>query len=119
MRIPWRIPLLMILWLLAWGEISLANVLSGTAVAAALLIAFPAGRRGGDGERLRVSAAGIARLMAYVAIQLVLSNIVMTRQILRRRPAAAVQAVAAVGGCPAAGRHGDQSRRSGARARQH
>jgi multicomponent Na+:H+ antiporter subunit E len=93
-RIPWRIPLLIILWLLAWGEVSLANVLSGTAVAAALLVAFPAGPRGGEGERLHVSLAGITRLTAYVAAQLVLSNIEMTRQILRRRHAAAAGVLA-------------------------
>jgi multicomponent Na+:H+ antiporter subunit E len=93
-RMPWRVALLVTLWLLAWGEISVANVLSGIAVAAALLVAFPAGRRGDDGERLHLNAAGIARLTAYVAAQLVLSNIVMTGQILRRRPVAAAGVLA-------------------------
>jgi multicomponent Na+:H+ antiporter subunit E len=86
-RIPWRVPLLVTLWLLAWGEITLANVLSGTVVAAALLTAFPARRRAG--ERLHGTVTGVVRLAAYVATQLIVSNIVMTRQILRRRPDAA------------------------------
>jgi multicomponent Na+:H+ antiporter subunit E len=86
-RLVWRITLLVTLWLLAWGEISLANVLSGTAVAGALLLAFPARRR--RGAKLRFSAAGILRLAAHVATQLTISNIVMVRQILRRRTGAA------------------------------
>jgi multicomponent Na+:H+ antiporter subunit E len=84
MRLLGRVTLLVALWLLAWGEITLANVLSGTAVAAALLAAFPPDRR--THGRLRISALGVARLAAYVAGQLVISNVVMTRQILRRTP---------------------------------
>jgi multisubunit Na+/H+ antiporter MnhE subunit len=83
-RLLWRLALLVTLWLLAWGDISLVNILSGTAVAGALLLAFPARRR--RETRLRFSAQGILRLAAYVAVQLTISNIVMIRQILRRRP---------------------------------
>ena len=74
--------LLVVLWILAWGQLTLANVLSGLVVAAALLLAFP--QRRGDRSALRLSAAGIVRLAAYVVTQLIESNIVMTRQILRR-----------------------------------
>ena len=82
MRITGRLALLVTLWLLAWGQITLANVMSGTVVATALLVAFPLrSRRGG----LRPSAAGIGRLGVYVVTQLVISNILMTRQILSRR----------------------------------
>jgi multicomponent Na+:H+ antiporter subunit E len=86
-RMAWRVALLVVLWLLAWGELTLANILSGTIVAAALLVAFPARRRAG--RRLHPSVTGLARLTAYVAWQLLVSNIVMTGQILRRRPGAA------------------------------
>ena len=82
MRITGRLALLVTLWLLAWGQITLANVMSGTAVAVALLVAFPLRSRQGG---LRLSAAGIGRLGIYVATQLVISNILMTRQILSRR----------------------------------
>ena len=84
MRTLRRLTLLVALWLLAWGEISLANLLSGICVAGAVLLAFPPGRRATG--QLRISAAGTARLLAYVMRQLVTSNILMTRQILRRHP---------------------------------
>ena len=84
MRTVGRIALLVGLWLLAWGEVSLANVVSGVAVATALLVAFPPGPRASG--RLRFSAIGAGRLGVYVLVQLVNSNVVMARQILRRRP---------------------------------
>ncbi len=84
MRIIGRVALLTGLWLLAWGEVSPANVVSGVAVAAALLVAFPPGPRASG--RLRFSAFGAGRLAVYVLVQLVNSNVVMARQILRRRP---------------------------------
>jgi multicomponent Na+:H+ antiporter subunit E len=81
-----RVAMLVGLWLLAWGEISLANVLSGVLVAVALLVAFPA-RRPSDGD-VRLSLRGIARLVAYVVSQLLQSNVLMARQIIRPpRPA--------------------------------
>jgi multicomponent Na+:H+ antiporter subunit E len=85
-RVAGRVALLVALWLLAWGELTFANILSGTVVAAALLVAFPARRRAG--RRLHPKVIGLARLAGYIAWQLIVSNIVMTRQILRRRPGA-------------------------------
>ena len=85
MRITGRIVLLVALWLLAWGEITIANVVSGVVVASALLVAFPPGRRAG--ARLQFRPGGAARLAGYVVTQLVRSNLVMAREILRRRPA--------------------------------
>lgn len=79
-----RVGLLVILWLLAWGEITVANILSGVAVAAMLLIAFPVRNRGDRSVGLKVG--GAVRLVAYVVAQLVVSNVIMTREILRRRP---------------------------------
>jgi multicomponent Na+:H+ antiporter subunit E len=78
-----RVALLVMLWLLAWGQITVGNVISGAAVATALLVAFPPVAH--SRPRLRVSPAGAARLAGYVVTQLVSSNIVMTREILRRR----------------------------------
>jgi multicomponent Na+:H+ antiporter subunit E len=78
---------LVVLWILAWGQLTLANVLSGVIVAAVVLVAFPRHR---PERSLRFSPKGIARLARYVANQLITSNIVMARQILRpdtaRRP---------------------------------
>jgi multicomponent Na+:H+ antiporter subunit E len=78
-----RIALLVALWLLAWGDITIANVLSGIALAALILVAFPLGER--SDARIHVSGLGIVRLVMYVARQLVVSNVLMARQILRRR----------------------------------
>ena len=77
-----RVVLLMALWLLAWGEISVPNLLSGAAVITVLLVAFPPGAT----SRVRLKPIAVARLAGYVVVQLVSSNILMTREILRRRP---------------------------------
>jgi multicomponent Na+:H+ antiporter subunit E len=84
MRALGRAALLVVLWLLAWGDLSLANLVSGAAVAAAVLVAFPPRRPAG--RRVRLRARGVLRLVAYVAAQLVVSNVLMTWQILRRTP---------------------------------
>jgi multicomponent Na+:H+ antiporter subunit E len=81
MRAVGRVAILVLLWLLAWGELTVANVLSGTAAAVALLVAFPP-RHDRDAD-VQLSFAGLWRLAAYVASQLVKSNIVMAYQILR------------------------------------
>lgn len=83
MRLAGRIAMLTALWLLAWGQISVANVVSGIVVAAALLAAFPPPTSQSPAVRVRPLAVG--RLAGYVAVQLVTSNIVMTREVLRRR----------------------------------
>ena len=85
MRNAGWVVLLVVLWLLAWGEITLANVVSGVVVASVLLVMFPPGRR--TGGRLRPSLGGVVRLVGYVVAQLVRSNVVMAREIIRRRPA--------------------------------
>ena len=73
--------LLVTLWILAWGEITLANLLTGVIATAALLIAFPPRRGRGD---LHYNAGGVFRFATYVVAQLVTSNISMSRYILRR-----------------------------------
>lgn len=81
-----RVATLVLLWLLAWGEASLANVLSGIVVAVVLLVAFrPAQHRSSD---VRLSPSGTARILGYVIRQLGTSNLVMARQILRPTQAA-------------------------------
>jgi multicomponent Na+:H+ antiporter subunit E len=81
MRTARRIAVLVGLWLLAWGDLSLANVLSGVAAATALLVAFPPNRPADGG--VHISPLGVARLAWYVVTQLVRSNAVMVGQILR------------------------------------
>ena len=83
MRTIGRIALLVGLWLLAWGQVTVPNLVSGVGVAIALLVVFPPGGRATG--RLRFGVAGIGRLARYVVVQLVNSNVVMARQIVRRR----------------------------------
>ena len=84
MRVARRTALLVALWLLAWGELSLANVLSGIAVATVLLVVFPLEVADATPRRIRVG--GALRLAGYVVSQLVLSNLAMARSILAPRP---------------------------------
>ena len=63
-----RVVLLMALWLLAWGEVSVTNLVSGAAVITVLLLAFPAGAT----TRVRMNLPAVARLAGYVSVQLVL-----------------------------------------------
>lgn len=83
MRAARRAVLLIAVWLLAWGDVTVANALSGAVVAAVLLVAFPPHRR--PTTPRRVSPVGVARLVVHVLIQLVPSNVLVARQILSRR----------------------------------
>lgn len=83
MRLIGRGAVLTALWVLLWGEISVANLLSGAAVATVLMVVFPIERP--SRFRLgRVRPIGFLRLVAHVAAQLVVSNAVVAREILSR-----------------------------------
>lgn len=82
MRFAGRVTALVALWLLAWGEISIASLGSGVAVASLLLVVFPPGPPAAIGFH----PVAVGRLLVYVSAQLVASNLVMAWQILRRRP---------------------------------
>ena len=83
MRAGRRAALLIAVWLLAWGEVTVANALSGLVAAAVLLLAFPPHRR--PTAPRRVSPVGVARLVVYVLVQLVPSNVLVAREVLSRR----------------------------------
>jgi multicomponent Na+:H+ antiporter subunit E len=74
---------LLALWLLAWGEISVANVISGIALIVVLMLAFPSGPR--RPARVRVRPIALARLIGYVFVQLAVSNVLVAREIVSRR----------------------------------
>jgi multicomponent Na+:H+ antiporter subunit E len=76
-----RIALLVGLWLLAWGSVSPATVLSGIVLAGGMLIAFPVDR---SRATIRIRPVGAVRLVLYVLGQLVTSNVLVARQILSR-----------------------------------
>jgi multicomponent Na+:H+ antiporter subunit E len=75
---------LVALWVLLWGEASLANVLSGIVIAAALLAAFPGDRRA-DAARFVIRPFAALRLAGWFVVQLVGSNILLTREVLSPR----------------------------------
>jgi multicomponent Na+:H+ antiporter subunit E len=86
MSVAVRIVLLTVLWLLAWGEASVANVVSGVLVSGVLLFAFPAAAAAASRRpAVRVAPFGLVRLAGYVVAQLVTSNVAMTREIAGRR----------------------------------
>lgn len=74
-----RIGALTVLWLLAWGGVSPVKVLSGVVLAWVILVAFPG--EGTDPHGFRFSPVGVAKLTAYVAWQLVVSNVLVAREV--------------------------------------
>ncbi|MEO5724683.1 MAG: Na+/H+ antiporter subunit E, partial [Ilumatobacteraceae bacterium] len=84
---PIRFVFLVAVWLLLWGHVSAANVLSGILVVAAIGILFPTSPPPTDAEaapwqRVRVRPVANLRLFAVVGWQLVLSNLVLAREII-------------------------------------
>jgi multicomponent Na+:H+ antiporter subunit E len=78
-----RVVSLTILWLLAWGEASITLVVTGVALSLLLFVAFPPARP--RATRVRVRPVAMGKLVAYVAGQLVTSNVLVAREILSRR----------------------------------
>lgn len=79
MRFVAWITVLVGLWLLAWGEVTVANVVSGVVAAGLLLVFFPLGPPGD----LRFHPLGALRLAGYVSWQVVAANVAMAGRILR------------------------------------
>jgi multicomponent Na+:H+ antiporter subunit E len=74
---------LVAIWVLLWGSASPANVLSGIAVAAALIYLVPGIRR--PGRPLVIRPWALLRLVARVVATTVQANLVLTREVLRRQ----------------------------------
>ena len=73
---------LVAVWVALWGDLSVANVLSGTVLAVLLLVVFPV-----HGERRRgvfIRPLATARLVGYFVRTLVASNVALTRAVLSR-----------------------------------
>lgn len=71
---------LVVVWVLAWGDLSVANVLSGAVVGVLLLATFPVGRLPDRGGRtLHLGPA--VRLLGVFLANLVASNVAMAREI--------------------------------------
>lgn len=65
-------PILLVVWLLLWGEPSVSNITSGVVVIALLLFLFDQGRRA---HRHRLSPWGTTRLLARFLVDLVVSSV--------------------------------------------
>jgi len=74
---------LTVIWVLAWGSPSPANVIGGLAVAALLLVLAPDTWPGLTRPRIRPVA--IARFAGSVLVKVLESNVVLTREVLARR----------------------------------
>jgi multicomponent Na+:H+ antiporter subunit E len=82
---------LVTVWVLAWGSITWANVLSGTAVAVAVLALVPAiGRPQG---RAVVRPVPTLRLLARIVRDVLASNIQLTREVVTPRSGVATGVV--------------------------
>ena len=75
---------LVAIWVLAWGSPSWANLLSGLLVAVGIIAVVPDVRRSSHLPIVRPVPA--LRLLATVVGDVVLSNVVLARQVLSRRP---------------------------------
>lgn len=75
---------LTVIWVLAWGTVSFANVLGGFAVAWLLLTVAPDTwpRRGS----VRLRPWAITRYLLYVLGEVLVANLHLVRQVLARRP---------------------------------
>lgn len=83
MRYAGRILFLTSIWVLLWGALSIANVLSGIAVSSLLLVLYPDPRvqRPHNG---RPRPIAVARLALHIVTQLVVSNAFVFREIVTR-----------------------------------
>jgi multicomponent Na+:H+ antiporter subunit E len=74
---------LVVLWLLLWGDVSVANIASGILVALALLAVFPLEQGPGPARRAFRPVA-IARLAGYFLVELVISSLLVARVVVSR-----------------------------------
>ncbi len=78
---------LVVIWVLLWGSVTVANVLGGILVAAALLWVIgdaTPGRGGGRIHRPNVRLAPATSFVAQVLVQVVRANWVLTREVATR-----------------------------------
>ena len=73
---------LAVLWVLLWGTASPANVLSGLLVAVLLVLIVPGLRRPRGAPRVRLRPIAIARLVGYMLVTTVRSNVELARDVL-------------------------------------
>ena len=81
LRLPGLLIWLVIVWILLWGELSIANVLSGLAVSILIVIGSGIGSssRPEPAERARVSPVHLVGFAFFVLFKLVQSNLALAR----------------------------------------
>jgi multicomponent Na+:H+ antiporter subunit E len=72
-----------VLWILAWGSVSVANVVSGLVVAAFLLVLTP--DKLTRGKSIWFRPVGAVKFIAWTVSDVIKSNIVLIRTIVSRR----------------------------------
>jgi multicomponent Na+:H+ antiporter subunit E len=89
---------LLAIWLLLWGEVSVANVGTGLVVAALLLVVFP---RTPSTTRFVVRPVPTLRFLVFFVREMVESVVLLSREVLSRRSRFHTGVVAVpVHGCP-------------------
>jgi multicomponent Na+:H+ antiporter subunit E len=73
---------LAVIWVLLWGTASPANVLSGLLIGTLLVLVVPGLRRRRGRSRVRLRPIAIARLVGYMLVTTVRSNVELTRDVL-------------------------------------
>jgi len=72
-----------LMWVLAWGSLSVANVLSGLVVGGFLLWLTP--DKWTSAQNVRLRPVAVARLVVFILAEIVKSNVVLTAAVLARR----------------------------------
>ncbi len=88
------------IWLLLWGEVSIANVVSGLLVAGLLLLVFP---RNASTMGFVVRPVPTVRFLVFFAREMIESVVLLNREVLSRRSRFHTGVIAVpVHGCPSA-----------------
>jgi multicomponent Na+:H+ antiporter subunit E len=75
---------LTLIWVLAWGTPTPANVLGGLVVAAVLLAVSPDSWLSLRRARPRLRPVAVARFLGFVLVEVVRANVILTREVLSR-----------------------------------
>jgi multicomponent Na+:H+ antiporter subunit E len=82
LRMSWTVVWLLALWILLWGDLSVGNVVSGVAVAVAVLAVSRLPRAADSDQRMRIRPLSLAWFFVYVLFKLVESNLYLAWEIL-------------------------------------
>jgi multicomponent Na+:H+ antiporter subunit E len=81
-RMSWTVIWLIALWILLWGDLSVGNVVSGVAVAVAVLAVSRLPRAAERDQRMQVRPLALAWFLLYVLDKLVEANLLLAWEIL-------------------------------------